>query len=308
MSKKRKSSISFWRYLKQNYQIYTLLIPGIVCVFIFSYIPMYGAQIAFRDFSFRKGYWGSTWVGMKHFIRYVTAPNFWDLMWNTLSISLYSMLAEFPIPILLAFSINEVRSSRFKKTVQMVTYIPHFISTVAICSMITLFFNRSSGVVNHMINLLGYENIDFLGNPAYFRSIYVWSGVWQEAGWSTIIYLAALAGVDGQVVEAARIDGANRFQIIGHVYFPSIAPTICLLLVLRIGSLVGVGHEKILLLQNNLNLEVSEVISTYVYKLGLKDAQYSYTTAIGLFNTVVNVILLLTGNQIIKRISGNGLI
>ena len=288
-------------------QLYSLLIPGVVFIFIFCYAPMYGAQIAFRDFSFRKGYWGSEWVGMKHFARYVTSSNFWPLMGNTLGISVYSLLAGFPIPVLLAFLLNELRSQKYKKTVQMVTYIPHFISTVAICSMITLFMDRSTGVINRLIVLMGGEAKAFLAEPRYFKTIYVLTGVWQEMGWGTIIYLAALSAVDPQMMEAATIDGANRLQKIWYINLPSIWPTICVMLILQIGSMLNVGYEKILLLQNNLNMEASDVISTYVYRLGIKDAQYSYTTAIGLFNSVVNVVLLLTSNWTIKRLSGTSL-
>lgn len=288
-------------------QLYSLLIPGVVFIFIFCYVPMYGAQIAFRDFSFRKGYWGSEWVGMKHFARYVTSSNFWPLMGNTLGISVYSLLVGFPIPVLLAFLLNELRSQKYKKTVQMVTYIPHFISTVAICSMITLFMDRSTGVINRLIVLMGGEAKAFLAEPRYFKTIYVLTGVWQEMGWGTIIYLAALSAVDPQMIEAATIDGANRLQKIWYINLPSIWPTICVMLILQIGSMLNVGYEKILLLQNNLNIEASDVISTYVYRLGIKDAQYSYTTAIGLFNSVVNVVLLLTSNWTIKRLSGTSL-
>lgn len=288
-------------------QLYSLLIPGVVFIFIFCYVPMYGAQIAFRDFSFRKGYWGSEWVGMKHFARYVTSSNFWPLMGNTLGISVYSLLVGFPIPVLLAFLLNELRSQKYKKMVQMVTYIPHFISTVAICSMITLFMDRSTGVINRLIVLMGGEAKAFLAEPRYFKTIYVLTGVWQEMGWGTIIYLAALSAVDPQMIEAATIDGANRLQKIWYINLPSIWPTICVMLILQIGSMLNVGYEKILLLQNNLNIEASDVISTYVYRLGIKDAQYSYTTAIGLFNSVVNVVLLLTSNWTIKRLSGTSL-
>ena len=238
-------------------QLYSLLIPGVVFIFIFCYVPMYGAQIAFRDFSFRKGYWGSEWVGMKHFARYVTSSNFWPLMGNTLGISVYSLLAGFPIPVLLAFLLNELRSQKYKKTVQMVTYIPHFISTVAICSMITLFMDRSTGVINRLIVLMGGEAKAFLAEPRYFKTIYVLTGVWQEMGWGTIIYLAALSAVDPQMMEAATIDGANRLQKIWYINLPSIWPTICVMLILQIGSMLNVGYEKILLLQNHLTMEAS---------------------------------------------------
>lgn len=303
----QKNKQPWWRIGKEELQLYSLLLPGVIFIFIFCYVPMYGAQIAFRDFSFRRGYWGSEWVGLKHFIRYVTSSNFWPLMGNTLGISLYSLILGFPIPVILAFLLNELRSRKYKKVVQMVTYIPHFISTVAICSMITLFLDRSTGVINRLVTLLGGEAQAFLAEPAYFKTIYVLTGIWQEAGWGTIIYLAALSSVDPQMLEAATIDGANRVQKIVYINFPSIWPTICVMLILQIGSMLNVGYEKVLLLQNNLNMEASDVISTYVYRLGIKDAQYSFTTAIGLFNSVVNVILLVTSNWTIKRLSGSSL-
>ena len=288
-------------------QLYSLLIPGVIFIFIFAYMPMYGAQIAFRDFSFRKGYFDSPWVGLKHFARYVSSANFWLLMKNTLGLSVTNLVFGFPVPVILAFLLNELRSPRFKKTVQMITYIPHFISTVAICSMITLFTDRSSGVINRLIMLFGGEARAFLAEPACFKPIFVISSVWQEMGWGTIIYLAALSGVDPQMLEAATIDGANRLQKIVFINLPSIWPTICVMLILSIGSLLNVGYEKVLLLQNNLNMEASDVISTYVYRLGIKDAQYSYTTAIGLFNSVINIILLVSSNWIIRRLSGSSL-
>jgi putative aldouronate transport system permease protein len=291
------------KYLRENYQLYSLLLPGIVFVFIFAYIPMYGAQIAFRDFNFRRGIWGSEFVGLKHFIRYISSSNFWPLMLNTLGISAYSLVAGFPIPIILAFMINEVRSITYKKTVQMVTYMPHFISTVAICSMIKLFLDRSNGVFNLIIKSLGGEPVAFLSEPAYFKSIFVISGIWQEMGWGTIIFLAALSAVDSEMVEAARIDGATRLQKIMYIDFPTILPTIMILLLLSIGSMVSVGSEKILLLQNSLNMDASDVISTYVYRLGIRDAQYSFTTAIGLFNSLVNVLLLVSFNGLSKKFS-----
>jgi putative aldouronate transport system permease protein len=224
-------------------------------------------------------------------------------MFNTIGISVYSLAAGFPIPIILAFMINEVRSNKYKKTVQMITYMPHFISTVAICSMIKLFLDRSNGVFNLIIELLGGNPVAFLSEPAYFKSIFVISGVWQEMGWGTIIYLAALSAVDAEMIEAARIDGTSRLQKIFYIDFPTILPTIMILLLLNIGSMVSVGSDKILLLQNSLNMDASDVISTYVYRLGILDAQYSFTSAIGLFNSLVNVILLVSFNAISKKIS-----
>ena len=298
---------SFLKYMSNYYQIYLLMLPAIIFIAIFCYYPMYGAQIAFRDYKFKLGFWGSEWVGLKHFARFVTSSNFWPLFRNTLLLSLYSLVAGFPAPIILAFLLNEMRSQKFKRVVQMLTYIPHFMSTVAICGLILLFVKRDTGIINQIIVMLGGEAQDFITDPGAFRTIYVLSGVWAGAGWGSIIYLAALSGVDSQIIEAARIDGANRLQKIIYIDFPSILPTIIILLVLNCGSLLSVGFEKVLLLQNQLNMETSDVISTYVYRIGILDAQYSYTTAIGLFNSVVNVIVLVIVNTIAGKLSDTSL-
>ena len=298
---------SFLKYMSNYYQIYLLMLPAIIFIAIFCYYPMYGAQIAFRDYKFKLGFWGSEWVGLKHFARFVTSSNFWPLFRNTLLLSLYSLIAGFPAPIILAFLLNEMRSQKFKRVVQMLTYIPHFMSTVAICGLILLFVKRDTGIINQVIVMLGGEAQDFITDPGAFRTISVLSGVWAGAGWGSIIYLAALSGVDSQIIEAARIDGANRLQKIIYIDFPSILPTIIILLVLNCGSLLSVGFEKVLLLQNQLNMETSDVISTYVYRIGILDAQYSYTTAIGLFNSVVNVIVLVIVNTIAGKLSDTSL-
>lgn len=285
-----------------HWQIYLLLAPAVIYFIIFYYWPMAGLQIAFRDYRVSKGIWGSAWVGFKYFEKFFSHPQCWKIIRNTLAISLYS-LATFPLSILVALLINEIRSGAFKKTVQMVTYAPHFISTVVICSMITLFMNQSTGLFNNIIALAGGERVDFLGTAAYFPHIYVWSTVWQDLGWGTIIYLATLSSVSPSLHEAAFIDGANRMQIIWHVNIPSILPTIVIMLIMSCGRILSVGFEKIYLLQNSLNLDVSQVISTYTYELGLIGGQYSYSTAIGLFNTVVNVVMLVIVNLISKRLS-----
>ena len=291
------------RYWTEYWQIYVLMLPTIIAVAIFAYYPMHGAHIAFRDFKFKQGIWGSQWVGVKHFLRWVQAINFWPLMRNTFLISFYSLLAGFPAPIILAFMLNEIRHKTFKRTVQMITYIPHFMSTVCVVGIIMMFLRPDYGILNLIIKLLGGEAVNFLANPAYFRTIYIVSGIWQGVGWGTIIYLAALSSVDAEIIEASIIDGANRLQKIAYIDFPSILPTIIILLILRCGSLLSVGYEKIFLLQNNLNMDTSDVISTYVYRLGILKAQYSFTTAIGLFNSVINVALLTIVNSIVKRIS-----
>jgi len=287
---------------KANWTLYFLVLPAFVYLFLFNYMPMYGVQIAFRNFRPVKGITGSQWVGLKHFIKFFNYPNFWTLLGNTMTISLWS-LATFPLAVILALMINEVQNAKFKRTVQMVTYMPHFISTVVVCALIRLMFARATGVVNTVITALGGDRIDFIQTPKYFIWLYVGSGVWQNIGWNAIIFLSALSAVSPEHVEAARIDGANRLQINWHVYIPTILPTIIIMLIMRCGSVLSVGYEKIFLMQNPLNLDISQVISTYVYDLGIVKGQYSYSSAIGLFNNVVNVTLLLIVNKIAKKVS-----
>jgi putative aldouronate transport system permease protein len=303
----RYDQLILWRKrLVQNWQLYLLILPPIITVFIFHYVPIYGVQIAFKNFRSSLGIWGSQWVGLKYFIRFINYPYFWSILWNTVSIQLYA-LATFPCTVAFALMLNELDNKRYKKTVQMITYAPHFISTIVICSMIMLFLNQSNGLVNSIIEALGGRRNDFMTNPAYFRSIYVWSDVWQHLGWGTIIYLATLSNVSPDWIEAARIDGASRFQIVRHINLPYLMPTIVTLLILRTGSMVSVGFEKIFLLQNSLNLSVSQVVSTYVYQIGLLDSQFSYSAAIGLFNNVIEIIIIMTVNRIAKTLTHVGL-
>jgi len=296
----QRSRASFWKYFRENYPLYILIIPSVVFIIIFCYVPIYGIQIAFRDYKFSLGIWGSEWVGLKHFIRYATSANFWPLIRNTLWLSVYSLFLGFPAPLFFALLINELRSIRLKRTIQMISYAPHFISTVALCGMITLFLQKDNGIINILIHRLGGTPQNFLANPDSFPTIYVLSGIWQGLGWNSIIYLAALSGVDPQLVEAARIDGATRLQKIGYIDLPGISPTIIILLILSAGSLLSSGFEKILLLQNSLNMDTSDVISTFVYRMGITNAQYSYTTAIGFFNSVVTAVILVVVNKIAK--------
>ena len=293
---------SLGRRMLDHWQIYLLVAPAVIYIFLFNYLPMVGLQIAFRDYRASKGIWGSQWVGLKYFIKFFNYPNCWKIIRNTLVLSLYS-LATFPLSIIAALLINELRSVGYKNVVQMVTYAPHFISTVVICSMITLFMNQSSGLINNVIAALGGKRVDFLGTAAYFPHIYVWSGVWQNLGWGTIIYLATLSAVSPELHEAAYLDGANRMQIILHVNIPCILPTVVIMLIMNCGTILSVGFEKVYLLQNALNLDTSQTISTYNYELGLLGGQYSYTTAIGLFNTVVNVVMLTIVNTVSRRVS-----
>lgn len=285
-----------------DWQLYVLLLPAVVYIFIFNYMPMYGVQIAFKDFRTGLGIWGSEWVGFKHFIRFIRFPNFWLIVANTARIGLYSF-ATFPCSVILALLINEITNLRFKKTVQMVTYAPYFLSTVVICSMLILFLDKDTGLFNNIRAFFGADRVEFLTTAGCFEDIYVWSGVWQGVGWGTIIYLAALSGVSPELVEAARVDGANRLQIIAHVNLPSIMPTVVIMLILSCGDILSVGFEKVYLLQTPLNLSRSQVIATYVYDIGLRSSQFSYAAAIGLFNTVINVLILVLVNAVAKRMS-----
>lgn len=285
-----------------DWQLYLLIIPAVIYIFLFNYMPMYGVQIAFKNFRPSQGIWGSGWVGFQYFENFIHHPLFWKLIWNTMRISLYS-IATFPLPVVLALLINELDNQKFKKTVQMVTYAPHFLSTVVVCSMITLFCSKDNGLFNHVVALFGGERISFLERADLFTPIYVWSGVWQSIGWNSILYIAALSGVSPELVEAARIDGANRLQIVTHVNIPSIMPTIVITMIMSCGGILSVGFEKVYLLQNKLNLDASNIISTYVYELGLIDAQHSASSAVGLFNTIVNITMLLFVNAIARRVS-----
>lgn len=292
--------------LKESWQWYLLLLPALAYVIIFYYGPMYGVQIAFRNYRPTKGIWGSNWVGLKHFIRFFEYPYFWMMIKNTLSITLYS-LATFPCAIIFALLLNELGNLKVKKTIQMITYMPHFLSEVVVCSLVILFLDRTAGPINNLIEALGGTRTAFLSDPSAFSTIYVWSGVWQNIGWSSILYISALAAVPVEHHEAARIDGANRFQIMWHINLPSIMPTIIITFLLRMGGLMNVGFSKIYLLQNSLNLDTSTVISTYVYEIGLLGGQFSYSTAIGLFNNVVNITILLLANKITSLVSETSL-
>jgi len=294
---------SVWNRIIHSWQLYVMLLPTILYFLIFTYAPIAGIQIAFRDYTVRGGIWNSEWVGLKHFINFVSSIQFERLITNTVALSMMSLLLAFPFPIILALLFNEAKFPKFKKTVQTLTYAPHFISTVVFVSMLTMFLSTSNGFINQAIEALGGEKIDFMGRPDMFRWVYVISGIWQGCGWSAIIYVAALAGVDTELYEAAKIDGANRFQKILHIDIPSIMPTVVTLFILNCGSILSVGYEKVYLMQNTMNQSTSEIISTYVYKVGLVNAQYSYTAAIGLFNSIVNLIILIIVNQISKKVS-----
>lgn len=293
--------------LKRSWELYLLVFLPVLYLIVFKYIPMGGVIIAFKQYNVIDGILNSPWVGFKHFQTFFESPNFWLLIKNTLLISLYSLVAGFPVPIILALALNEIRNGLFKRSVQMVTYAPHFISTVIMVSIVILMLTPHVGVVERLMGFLGLPATNFMGLPQFFKSIYVWSGVWQDMGYASIIYIAALSGVDPSLYEAARMDGASRLRKIMHIDIPAIIPISIILLILNMGGLLSVGFEKIFLMQNPLNVSASEVISTYVYKVGLLGANFSFATAVGLFNSVVNLMLLILVNQIARKTSETSL-
>jgi putative aldouronate transport system permease protein len=287
-------SASVGARILRRYQLYLLLVPTLLFFAVFVYVPMYGQVIAFKDFKPFQGVLGSRWVGLKHFARFFGAPSFWTLVENTVGLSLYQLLAGFPLPVVLALAMNIVRGKRFVKAVQVVTYAPHFVSTVVLVGMLSVFLSKDFGLVNHVLEGLGRERVFFLGKAEAFQSLYVWSGIWQNAGWGSIIYLAALSAIDPELHEAAIVDGATMRQRVLAIDVPGILPTIVVMLILNTGRIMDVGFEKAYLMQNALNLGKSEIIATFVYKMGLLNAQYSFAAAVGLFNAVIDFALLLT--------------
>ncbi|AOK92846.1 sugar ABC transporter permease [Paenibacillus polymyxa] len=302
-----KPNRKIWNQIKRDYELYLFLLPIIIIYLVFKYYPMYGIQIAFKDFSPSRGIWGSEWVGFKHFIDFFDSYNFWTIMTNTLTLSVLSLVFSFPAPIIIAIMLNQMLAKRYKKIVQTVIYAPHFISTVVLVGMLNVFLSPNSGIVNHIITLFGGDPIMFLADEGWFRPLYILSGVWQETGFATIIYLAALAGVNPELHEAAIMDGASKWKRVMHVDIPSILPTIVILLILALGNIMGIGFEKAFLMQNDLNYATSNIIPTYVYEIGIQKAQYSFSTAIGLFNSVVNIILIITVNRIAKKLTETSL-
>jgi putative aldouronate transport system permease protein len=290
-----------------NYELYIFVLPAILSIVIFHYVPMYGVQIAFKDFIANKGIFGSPWVGLQHFERFFNSYYFKNIIINTLRISLYSLIVGFPVPIILALLLNEVKSRFYKRFIQTVTYAPHFISMVVMTGMVISFLSPSTGMINNLIKALGFKPVPFMAKADMFPSIYVLSGVWQNAGWRSILYFAALASIDPELYEAAKVDGATQLQKIWYINIPGITSMAVILLILTCGGLMTVGFEKAYLLQNNLNIETSEVITTYVYKAGLQRAEYGFATAVGLFNSVINFILLISVNGIAKRLGETSL-
>ena len=296
-----------YRKISKSIPLYILLLPSAILLFCFAYLPLGGIIMAFEDFNPRQGIMGSQFVGFKHFIQYFNSYQFPITIKNTLVISFYGILVGFPLPILLALMCNQMRTRLFKKVFQVITYLPHFISTMVMCGLILVFLSPSSGMIANVFALFGKEFPNLMASTGAFKHIYVWTDVWQNLGWDSIIYLAALAGIDPTYYEAAVIDGASTLQKIKYIDIPLIMPTAMILLILRAGSILGVGFEKVYLLQNAQNLGASEIISTYVYKIGMQSAQYSLSTAIGLFNTVVNVAVLLMVNLIARKITSTSL-
>ena len=292
--------------LYQNRELYLMLLPVVAYYIIFSYVPMYGAIIAFQNYSPGKGISGSTWVGMKHFIDFLTSPDFGRILKNTFHISISMLIFGFTTPIILALLMNELRQAGFKRFTQTISYMPHFISVVVICGMIKYFVSADGIISNALAPLIG-NNVDMLTREKMFVPIYVISGIWQNIGWNSIIYVAALSGIDIQLYEAAKIDGAGKWNQMRYVTLPGIAPTIIIMLILQIGSMLSVGYEKIILLYNPLIYSTSDVISTYVYRLGFESKEWSYTAAVGLFNSVINFILLISANMISRKVNDTSL-
>ena len=292
--------------IKRSKWMYLLMILPILYYAVFCYAPMYGILIAFKDYKIARGVFGSPWVGTKWFAKFITDSYFWKLVRNTLLLNIYGLLWGFPIPILLAIMLNEVRHAKYKRVIQTLSYLPHFISAVVVCGIVVNFLSLD-GIVNQFLAFLGHDKIQFLMLPEWFRTIFTATGIWQSCGWNSIVYLAALMAVDSELIEAAEIDGANRFQRILHVSLPCITPTISIMLIMQLGKLMTLGYEKILLLYNGSTYETADVISTYVYRRGIVNADYSYSTAVGLFQTFVSLILLVSSNKISKKLSETSL-
>lgn len=313
MVKKNQPAHSFrkslWKEILRHWELYLFLVPAIVYILVMNYGPMYGVIIAFQDYKPRKGISGSEWVGLKHFIRLFTMANFGTYMKNTLTLSFYSLLAGFPLPIILALCMNATRHGKFAKVVQTATYAPHFISMVVVVCMINVIFSPTTGIVSSLLNRIGVIDgpLQTLMTASAFPHLYVWSGVWQSLGWDSIIYMGALSSVDDSLHEAALIDGATKWQRVVHIDLAMILPTIVTMLILRSGSILSVGFEKVFLMQNSLNLATSEVLSTYTYKMGISQGQYSFSSAMGLFNSVINFAMVMTVNFISKKLTETSL-
>lgn len=306
MKTSKLQQASLFDRIKQQKLLLLMLLPGLVLTFIFRYIPMYGVLIAFKDYNPLKGVLGSEWIGFSEFTKFLSSPNFGNLLANTLKLSVYGLLLGFLPPIILAIMLNQLLSDKAKKRIQLVLYAPNFISVVVIVGMIFLFFSVG-GPVNSILGIFGIE-ANFLTDPDFFRPLYILSGIWQGMGWASTLYTATLVNVDPALIEAAKLDGANIFQRIWHIDLPALKPVMVIQFILAAGGIMNVGYEKAFLMQTSLNLTSSEIISTYVYKIGLVSGDYSYSTAVGLFNALINIILLIAVNKIVQRVNdGQGL-
>ncbi len=297
------------RYFRKNWQLWIMLLPAMLYILIFCYVPMYGIQLAFRDYDFTKGITGGAWAGLKYFKQYFDSPMFWVTLKNTFVIAFASIVVGFPIPIILAMVINQLKNKKWKRTVQTTVYIPYFISVVVMVSILRIMLADGTGVIDGFfksLHLVG-ENVNLMGSEKAFMPVYVLSGVWQTMGWNSIIFIAALSSVDTQLYDACKMDGANRWQTMIHVDLPAILPTIMIILILNMGNILNVGFDKVFLMQNSLNLGASQVISTYVYTVGIKSTQFSFGAAVGLFNTLINFVFLVVTNHLSKRVTGTGL-
>lgn len=296
--------------IRRYWDLYLILIIPLAYFLIFKYKPMLSLIIAFKDYKIKLGYFGSPWTkdyGFYHFIRFFKNAYFGQIIWNTISLSVLQLIFSFPVPIILALIMNEIRNNVFKKSLQVITYAPHFISTVILVAIVEAMVNPNTGIINQLITSLGGESIYFFGKPEWFKPMYIISGIWQNSGYSSIIYLATLSNIDPQQIEAAKIDGATRMKIIRHITIPAIVPTAVILLIMNFGKIMNVGFEKAYLMQNTMNWSSSEIISTYVYTQGMTGLQYSYSTAVGLFNSAINIVLLLIVNKISKKVTETSL-
>ena len=289
--------------LKRDWQLWVMILPALAYIIIFCYGPMYGIQLAFRRYDFSKGLTGGDWVGLKYFMQYFQSPMFGTTLRNTFVISFFSLRCGFPVPILLALVINSLRQQKLRRVVQTAVYMPYFISTVVMVAILQILLSPSTGVVSGLLKSshLIPQSVNLLGTPGAFVPVYVLSGIWQSAGWNSIIFIAALSSVDGQLYDAARVDGANRFKQVIHVELPALVPTIVILLIMNMGRVLSVGFEKVFLMQNDMNISVSEVISTYVFNIGVQSGQFSFGSAVGLFNTIVNFVFLMIANMVSRK-------
>ena len=303
----QKKSKGRYRLSKTELQFWIIVAVPLLYILLYCYVPMGGIILAFKDYSIRKGIWGSEWVGLRYFRQFLTSPSSLNVIKNTLILGIYSLVVTFPLPIVLAIMLNEMRSLKYKKFIQMVTYAPYFISTVVFVGMLMQLFSQRTGIVNVLLKKIGMDPVNFLGNSSCFRSLYVWSGLWQGAGYSSIMYIAALAGADPQLQEAAIIDGASKMQRIWHVDLPEIRPTIVTCLIFSCAGAIAIGFDKVYLMQNSLNANVSEVIATFVYKVGLVNSDIGFSTAAGLFQSLVSFLILVTANKICRKLLDIGL-